>query len=586
LKEEEEKRKEKERLEQEKEEQERLEQERKEKEKKEKEEKERQEKEKLEKELKEKEEREKARKQKEERDKILREQKEQKEKEKKEKEEKLKEKQKQKDKKEEEKDEKKNEKIEEPKQKEILSLEDMNKKRYSQYIKELCEITEPNHAGFKFRRQYEDMRKKLKVDEKIQVDLGLKSESLKLDENNIKEDEPSPKFNELGEDVDRKDKFKRVFNNSYHNIILSFFAMMIALKKNKQDFAVVFRFFGQDICEVYKFIYEFNCFCDSLHPRYCGDYGYNKVKYDIEKDKKDFRIDLNTQEFVGVSFRSEEEKGEQMFFNTLEHPDFNNNENNREEEIKNFYNEKNKPPCIGYNEIYLNLMDKLRQNCTFVILDDYNYYKTHDNSNGKLLLVDPYDLDTLQIFFDTEIKSNPDKINVIDVITKKKLDYDYVINRFLVNVEPYRAIVDMNYFNNKVEECINNRKEELLKMQGKNIFEKTEEEIDTVNEMKKIPKETYLEMTVMPLLYNALTQVEKIRPKDPISYIANFMLRNKNNAMMIKNIIKENSEMFSGDVLEEFKEKVEEENKNVENEENNNENNNKENEVKEGEEKK
>ena len=515
---------------------------------------------------------------------------ERKEKEMKEKEEKLKEKQKQKDKKEEEKDEKKNEKIEEPKQKEILSLEDMNKKRYSQYIKELCEITEPNHAGFKFRRQYEDMRKKLKVDEKIQVDLGLKSENLKLDENNIKEDEPSPKFNELGEDVDRKDKFKRVFNNSYHNIILSFFAMMIALKKNKQDFAVVFRFFGQDICEVYKFIYEFNCFCDSLHPRYCGDYGYNKVKYDIEKDKKDFRIDLNTQEFVGVSFRSEEEKGEQMFFNTLEHPIFNNendnNENNREEEIKNFYNEKNKPPCIGYNEIYLNLMDKLRQNCTFVILDDYNYYKTHDNSNGKLLLVDPYDLDTLQIFFDTEIKSNPDKINVIDVITKKKLDYDYVINRFLVNVEPYRAIVDMNYFNNKVEECINNRKEELLKMQGKNIFDKTEEEIDTVNEMKKIPKETYLEMTVMPLLYNALTQVEKIRPKDPISYIANFMLRNKNNAMMIKNIIKENSEMFSGEVLEEFKEKVEEENKNVENEENNNENNNKENEVKEGEEKK
>ena len=44
----------------------------------------------------------------------------------------------------------------------------------------------------------------------------------------------------------------------------------------------------------------------------------------------------------------------------------------------------------------------------------------------------------------------------------------------------------MNYFNNKVEECINNRKEELLKMQGKNIFDKTEEEIDTVNEMKKI----------------------------------------------------------------------------------------------------
>ena len=172
------------------------------------------------------------------------------------------------------------------------------------------------------------------------------------------------------------------------------------------------------------------------------------------------------------------------------------------------------------------------------------------------------------------------------LLQKKKLDYDYVINRFLVNVEPYRAIVDMNYFNNKVEECINNRKEELLKMQGKNIFDKTEEEIDTVNEMSKLPNDIYLESTVLPLLHNALTMCEKLRPDDPIGYIAHFMLRNKNNAMMIKNIIKENSEMFSGEVLEEFKEKVEEENKNVENEENNNENNNKENEVKEGEEKK
>ena len=45
-------------------------------------------------------------------------------------------------------------------------------------------------------------------------------------------------------------------------------------------------------------------------------------------------------------------------------------------------------------------MEKLTQNCSFVILDDYSYYVSHGNKHGKLLLIDPYDTETLQIFFD------------------------------------------------------------------------------------------------------------------------------------------------------------------------------------------
>ena len=130
-------------------------------------------------------------------------------------------------------------------------------------IKALCDIVEQGNPGIKFKRMFEDMRKKLRVDEKIQVDLGLKLDNSKLDEKILNE-KVTPKFNELGEEYDRKEKFRRIFKNSYHKIIISFFSMMIALKKNKQDFAVVFRFFGHDQADIEEFIYEFNCFVNAF----------------------------------------------------------------------------------------------------------------------------------------------------------------------------------------------------------------------------------------------------------------------------------------------------------------------------------
>ena len=185
-------------------------------------------------------------------------------------------------------------------------------------------------------------------------------------------------------------------------------------------------------------------------------------------------------------------------------------------------------------------MEKLTQNCSFVMLDDYSYYRQNGNKYGKLLLVDPYDVETLQIFFDTDTDEYPEKIEVIDVVTKKKLERSYVLNKFLVNVEPYRAILDINYFNNKIEECVNNRKSELLKMQGKETpLISLSKEFDYNKEIKKMPGGLYLQMTVMPLLHNALTMCDMIRPQDPISFIANFMIMNKGTVRSIEDLIKE-----------------------------------------------
>ena len=271
---------------------------------------------------------------------------------------------------------------------------------------------------------FEDMRKKLRVDEKIQIDLVLKMDNSKLEEKNLKE-EIKTKFSELGE-ADRKEKFRHIFKNSYHNIIISFFNMMINLKKIKQDFAIVFRFFGQDESDIEEFIYEYNCFCDCLHPRYCGDYGFNKVKFDVEKEKKDFKIDTQTQEYMAVSYRADNEQDEKLFFNTMKHPPFEEIQSQRKE-INNFYQEPVKLNT-GYNQSYLSFMDKLSQNCTFCILDDYSNFHNNNFKSGKLLLIDPYDIDTLQIFFDTDLDKYPDKIEVIDVVTKNKIPLEKCLN--------------------------------------------------------------------------------------------------------------------------------------------------------------
>ena len=433
------------------------------------------------------------------------------------------------------------------------SLEEMNKERKSQKIRELCDIVEANHAGSKFKRMFEDMRKKLRVDEKIQVDLNLKLDNTKLDEKAL--NEPiSPKFNEL------------VFRNSYHNLIISFFNMLINLKKIKQDFAIIFRFFGHDESDIEELVYEYNCFCDCLHPRYCGDYGYNKIKFDVEKDKKDFRIDTKTQEFMSVSYRGDNENEEKFVLNSMKHPsneDLMNNErinleefysNQKNENKDNENNNKINPEInIGYKEAYLSFMGKLTQNCTFCILDDYNYYKKHENKHGKLLLVDPYDIDTLQIFFDVDLHKNPDKIDIIDIVTKRNIPLEECLNKFVVNVEPYRAIIDINYFNHKIEECVNNRKEEITKMQGKQTVQSIEDEnfnLYIQEELKKMPGDLYLKMTVLPLLHNALNICEIVRPSDPIAFISNFMLINKGTSKTLEDLIKELPKYSEGEDID------------------------------------
>ena len=434
------------------------------------------------------------------------------------------------------------------------TLEEINEEIEYNRLKELFDITEPNHPGAKFRRFFEDMRKKLSLDAKIKRAYFPESnpaqenkETTEINNQNIDIGniikEKSKKFNQLEDNAQDSEKYQYIFNNAYHRIILSFFTMMISLKKIKQDFIIVFHFFGSDESSIEEFFFEYNNFIDGTHPRFCGDYGYSKFKFDVEKDKKEYQIDTKSQEFMSVWYRGTNEGEEKAFFETMQKPIFKDIEDLREA-IEEYYQDDNNQgsiqPVIGYKDIYLSFMDKISQNCSFCILDDYSYFVHNGNKHGKLFLIDPYDVDTLQIFFDIELDKYPEKIDVVDVVTQKKLSRDYYMNKYLINVEPYKAIIDINYYFNKVEECIHNRKSELLKMQAKDIpLIPKDINLNIEKEMQKLPGDVYLEMTILPLLHNAINMCDMIRPPDPITFIANFMLINKDKAKNLEDIIKE-----------------------------------------------
>ena len=72
-------------------------------------------------------------------------------------------------------------------------------------------------------------------------------------------------------------------------------------------------------------------------------------------------------------------------------------------------------------------------------------------------------------------------------------------------------LLDINYFNHKIEECVNNRKEEISIMQGKQISQPIEDENFNIlmqEEIKKMPLDLYREAL------DINTGGYKLRPKN------------------------------------------------------------------------
>lgn len=80
---------------------------------------------------------------------------------------------------------------------------------------------------------------------------------------------------------------RELFGEGLYHLIPGFFRTLMYLKKQKQEFAVVFRTFGHDLKNA---VFEFDKFSRGEHPCFNGRNGMPSVKFDGAKNSKDFRF--------------------------------------------------------------------------------------------------------------------------------------------------------------------------------------------------------------------------------------------------------------------------------------------------------
>ena len=103
---------------------------------------------------------------------------------------------------------------------------------------------------------------------------------------------------------------------------------------------------------------------------------------------------------------------------------------------------------------YQHIIETLKKYSTMTIQDDESNWNLsgNQNTNGKLMLLDQADYNTLHIFFDDRAIEGKDCIvDVRDAITKEILPYKKFKNTYVVHVEPHRAILEGDYFIKMIE---------------------------------------------------------------------------------------------------------------------------------------
>jgi len=203
----------------------------------------------------------------------------------------------------------------------------------------------------------------------------------------------------------------------------AFFRLLLNLRAQGRDFALVFRTFGTDLPEVAE---ELEAFCTGSHPLYPG------VRMDGTTDCPDYR--LHTDMAFGEFFR--DAHGVQL---TMRGPT------------------GTCLPVQGWAEVWRALDGMLSAGHRALGLRDYYPFwreQGESDTSGKLLLLDPSRTDVHHIFFDDNVQW--EKLHIIDardVTTGDPIPFVDVIDHWVVKAEPLEAIRDPDYFIKAVELC-------------------------------------------------------------------------------------------------------------------------------------
>lgn len=330
-----------------------------------------------------------------------------------------------------------------------------------------------------------------------------------------------------GDDEDEKELIRKIFPTGKMLLIPSFFRMIQELKKNKREFAVVFRTFGHELSTV---IDEFNLYCRGNHPLFNGKHGTPRIRFDGKNKSKDMLID-----FHNTGYFSRTENDTHLVIGTLKrHPAGENPEEFHsggiEEGIITIQND--------FASIYVAVQESLYKSASFAISDDYFYWNGGGETAefGKLLLIDENDYTVQHIFFDDNIDLEAGKIvDVRDIVTGESLPYKKCINKYIFRVDPYRAIVESDYFYKSILHCEENRNEEIYRIEN-GITEEKEEIAEVVisdwEKLQSSPTDEYLSRVIMPVLLPAMQVLDIERPNNPVSFLAHYILKHQDRVIL------------------------------------------------------
>ena len=115
-------------------------------------------------------------------------------------------------------------------------------------------------------------------------------------------------------------------------------------------------------------------------------------------------------------------------------------------------------------EQFVAILEVLKKRSTMAIQDDYETWKANNCSKqfSKLLLIDQADYGTQQIFFDDNAEEGDScVVDVRDVISGEEIPYKKYINKYVMRVEPHRAILEPDYFIKLLEQAEQERDQEV-----------------------------------------------------------------------------------------------------------------------------
>jgi hypothetical protein len=194
-----------------------------------------------------------------------------------------------------------------------------------------------------------------------------------------------------------------------------------------------------------------------------------------------------------------------------------------------------------YNDfasIYVAMQESLYKSASFAISDDYNYWNSNGEKAefGKLMLVDENDYSVQHIFFDDNIDLETSKIvDVRDMVTGEALPFKKCINKYIFRVDPYRAIVENDYFYKSILICEETRSEEIYRIEN-GISEEREEVQEVIEtdweKLQSSPTDEYLSRVIMPVLLPALQVLDIERPNNPVSFLAHYVLKHQDRVVL------------------------------------------------------